>query len=318
MPATGVAERDPGAAPPRRPDTLTLLAFAATAILAGGNAVAVKIGYAELAPFWGAAVRFLAAALILLVAAAVLRRTLLPRGRALAGVIAYGALNFGLGYIFIYWALVEVTAGAVMVVLAIVPLLTIALAVAQGVERFSTRGLAGAVMAAAGIVVVFGDNVGVASALALVALILGALSFAQVPVVVKTFPPVDPVVENGLGMAVGGLMHLVLSLAIGEPRAIPGDPFVQISLVYLVLLGSIGLFLLYLFVLARWTASATSYVLLLAPLATVVLEWAIMGEAPSPMLLAGGALVVAGVYVGAIAGPHTPIPPRRPGSPENR
>lgn len=308
MPATSVVDREPdrnaGAAPP---DALTLLAFAATAILAGGNAVAVKLGYAELAPFWGAAVRFLAAAAILLVVVAVLRLPL-PRRRALAGVAAYGALNFGLGYIFIYWALTEVTAGAVMVVLAIVPLLTLLLAVAQGVERFSTRGLVGALMAAAGIAAVFGDNVGVASAMALAALVLGAVSFAQVPVVVKTFPRVDPAVENGLGMAVGGAMHLVLSLAIGEPRAIPGDPWVQGSLIYLVLLGSIGLFLLYLFVLGRWTASATSYVLLLAPLATVVLEWAIMGEAPSPMLVVGGALVIAGVYVGAIAGSRAKRP----------
>jgi O-acetylserine/cysteine efflux transporter len=103
-------------------------------------------------------------------------------------------------------------------------------------------------------------------------------------------------------------MHLALSLALGEPRIVPGDPLVQGSLLYLVLFGSIGLFLLYLFVLSRWTASATSYVLLLAPLATVVLEWAIMGETPSLMLLVGGALVVAGVYVGAIAGPRAKPP----------
>jgi drug/metabolite transporter (DMT)-like permease len=308
MPATTVvkreADRDTSAAPP---DAQTLFAFAATAILAGGNAVAVKLGYAELAPFWGAAVRFLSAAAIMLVVVAALRLPL-PRGRALAGVVAYGALNFGLSYIFLYWALTEVTAGALMVVLAIVPLLTLLLAVAQRVEVFSRRGLIGALMAAAGIAVVFGYNIGIASFGALAALILGAISMAQVPVLVKTFPRVDPMVENGLGMAVGGAMHLALSLAVAEPWIVPGDPLIQGSLIYLVLFGSIGLFLVYLFVLGRWTASATSYVLLLAPLATVLIEWAIMGEAPSLMLIVGGALVIAGVYIGAIAGSRSKKP----------
>ena len=45
----------------------------------------------------------------------------LPRGRALTGVVVYGALNFGLSYMFAYWALTEVTAGTAMIVLAIVP-----------------------------------------------------------------------------------------------------------------------------------------------------------------------------------------------------
>ena len=42
-----------------RPDLITLAAFAGTALFGAGNAVAIRLGYAELAPFWGAAVRFL-------------------------------------------------------------------------------------------------------------------------------------------------------------------------------------------------------------------------------------------------------------------
>jgi hypothetical protein len=53
------------------------------------------------------------------------------------------------------------------------------------------------------------------------------------------------------------------------------------SFVYLVLVGSIGVFLLYLFVLGRWTASASSYILLLAPLAAAIVGFLILGEAVS-------------------------------------
>ena len=291
-----------------RPDSLTLGAFAAAAVLAGGNPVAIRLGYAELPPFWGAAVRFLAAAAILAVAMAVMRLTI-PRGRAFTGVMIYGMLSFGLSYMFAYWALTEVTAGTAMVVLAIVPLLTLVLAVVQGVERFHAQGLVGAVVAALGVALVFWDNIGAVSLGALVALFGGAVSMAEVNIVIKKFPRVHPVVENALGMAVGGGLLLLLSLVRAEPWVVPAELATQVSLAYLILLGSVGMFILYLIVLGRWTASAASYVLLIAPLVAVGLGAAILGERISWTFVVGGLLVLGGVYVGAL---H-PRPPARAG-----
>ena len=292
-----------------RPDALTLAAFALAAIFAGGNAVAVRLGLSELAPFWGAAIRFLAAAALTLGAVAVMRLEW-PRGRALLGVLIYGILNFGLFYTCLYWALQEVTAATAMVTLAIVPLFTLILAVLQRIETFHIRGLIGALTAAVGIGIVFGEKVGGVSLLSLAALFGGVLCAAEVGVVIKRFPRVHPAMENGLAMAVGGVMLLVLSLIVREPWTLPAAPAVQVSFIYLVLLGSIGLFLLYLFVLDRWTASAAAYILLLAPLAAAILGLLVLGEPVSPALLIGGLLALAGVYVGAIAGHGTKAVPK--------
>lgn len=283
-----------------RPDTTTIAAFAGAAVFAGGNAVAIRLGYAELAPYWGAAARFLAAALILMVVVAAMRLAL-PRGRALTGVAVFGALNFGLSYMFAYWALTEVTAGTAMVVLAIVPLLTLVLAVVQKIERFHRKGLAGALMAVVGVAFVFRDSIGVASVGALLALLGSALSMAEVNIVIKKYPRVHPVVESALAMAVGGALLLALSAMLGEPWVVPSQPATRLSLLYLILFGSIAVFVLYLAVLHRWTATAASYVLLIAPLVTVALGVVILGEPVSPSFLVGGALVLAGVYVGAFA-----------------
>ena len=281
-----------------RPDPTTVLAFAGTALFAGGNAVAIRLSYAELLPFWGAALRFLAAALILVAVVAAMRLAL-PKGRALKGVVVYGTLNFGLANVFTYWALTEVTAGTAMLVLAIVPLLTLILAVAQRVERFHMRGLVGAAAAAVGIAIVFGGGVGSASPWALAALIGSALCMAEVIIVVKKFPPVHPVVENGLGMAVGGALLLAVSFGLGEPRAIPSEPSSQLSLAYLVVFGSVAVFVLYLIVLNRWTASGASYVMLIMPLVTATLGVLILDEPVTATFLVGAALVLGGVYVGA-------------------
>ena len=110
-------------------------------------------------------------------------------------------------------------------------------------------------------------------------------------------------------MTVGGGLLLVLSLVLGEPWVIPSDPWTQLSLLYLIVLGSIGLFILYLVVLSRWTASGASYVMLIAPLVTIILGVVILDEPVSAAFLIGGVLVLAGVYVGAFARKAEAPPP---------
>jgi drug/metabolite transporter (DMT)-like permease len=65
--------------------------------------------------------------------------------------------------------------------------------------------------------------------------------------------------------------------------------------------GSVAIFALFLFILKRWTASATSYLFVLFPISAVALSAWLEGEPLSTTLLLGGALVVLGVYVGALA-----------------
>jgi len=284
------------------PDATTLVAFFAVALFGGGNAVAAKLGLIELAPLWSASLRFLIASALLLVIIAVLRHKL-PRGRALLGVLAYGLLAFGGAFSFGYYALTEVGAGTVQVTMALVPLLTLVLAVVERVEAFRTRALIGALVAAAGIAVVFSGSIGTASPGALAALIVAALCVAQASVIVKGFPRVGPLVENAVAMGVGGLVLLGLSLAFSEPWIVPTATATQLSLGYLVVFGSMAMFGLYVFVIGRWTATGATYALLIMPLFTILLAALVLGERPSLSFAVGAAVVLAGVWFGALA-PH--------------
>jgi drug/metabolite transporter (DMT)-like permease len=281
-----------------RPDRATLAAFVGACLIGGSNAVAVRSSNAELAPFWGATLRFLGAAAILGVWVAA-RRLALPRGRALVGAIVYGALNFGLSYALVYYALVDAPAGPAQVVLAVVPLVTLVLAVVQGIERFSWRALAGAAIAAAGVAIVFGDQLSAAvPVVALAALLAAAVCIAEVGVAVKWFPYVEPAVLNAVGMTIGTVMLFALALLFGERLRLPAMPATWVTLGYLAV-GSVVLFMLVLYVLNRWTASATSYSFLVLPLVTIALAAVLRGEPIRAGFLAGGALVLVGVYVGA-------------------
>lgn len=65
------------------------------------------------------------------------------------------------------------------------------------------------------------------------------------------------------------------------------------------------------FVIRRWTASATSYQFVLYPFVAVALGAAIANESVTGAFLLGGALVLAGVYVGALTGRKPGPTPQR-------
>jgi drug/metabolite transporter (DMT)-like permease len=292
-------------------DRRTLTAFVAGVLLAGVNPVAVRLSNVELAPFWGAGIRFLIAAGVFWLIVLLQRRPI-PRGRALLGPVAYGLLAFAVFFTLIYWGLQEAHASTGAVALALVPLLTLLFAVAQRQEPFRARGLAGAAVSVVGIAIIFGDQLGGAVSLAsLVALIGAAAAAAEAGIVVRWFPRSDPFVTNAIGMSVGVVILLALSVVSGETWTTPNLAATWSAFVYMVTFGSVVVFWLSLRVLREWPASRASYQFLLMPLVTIVVASALVGETPSLVFLLGGAVALVGVYIGAFWGrrPVAPPPP---------
>lgn len=287
------------------PDRLTLLAAAVAIALGGGNAVGIRIVVQELDPFWAASIRFGAAATIFLLYTAA-RRLALPRGRALTGVVLYGMLAFGVAFALGFWGLVRVEAGLAMLILSLVPLLTLFLAAAHGLEPFSVRSLVGALGAVAGFAVIFIFDDGGArqfSVAGVVAILVAGIAISEAGVVVKAFPKVNPAVENGLAMAVGTIVLLVISAFFGESWVAPGDGETIAAMAYLVVAGSVVVFGLFVIILSRWTATAASYQFVLAPFVTLPVAAWLLSERLSAAMLVGAVIVAAGVYVAALH-PH--------------
>lgn len=136
--------------------------------------------------------------------------------------------------------------------------------------------------------------------LSVLAAIGAALCFAQAAVLVRRFPPVHPVVMNAVGMAAGALALFAGAALTGETLELPDRGETWAAIAYLVTFGSVGVFLLYLFVLRRWDASRAAYSFVLIPIVTVVLSAWLDDEPIGFSLLVGGALVLLGVYVGAL------------------
>ena len=280
------------------PDRLALAAFAGAVAIGGSNFVAIRFSNRELDPLWGAGLRFALAAVVFGLLFAGLRLPL-PRGRDLALVALYGLLSVGAAYGCLYWALRDVPAGVGAVVLAVGPLLTLLLAVAHGMERLSGRALAGALVALAGSAVIFAEPGGDGFGWGSFALLgLAALCASESVVVSKLAGPQHPVAMNFVGMSVGAAVLLLVAWAAGDRLALPHEGETQLALVYLVA-ATVGLFLLVLFVVQRWTASATSYLFVLMPVVAVAMGALLLDEAITATTVLGGAIVCGGVYVGA-------------------
>jgi drug/metabolite transporter (DMT)-like permease len=282
-------------------DVLTLVAFLAVVILGGSNAVAVRFSNLELPPFWGAAIRFAAAALIFWVAV-LLRRTAIPRGRALYGALIYGALTIGIPYAFVYWALVYVPASLAIVLLTFGPLFTFLLAWAHGQETFRWRSLLGAIIAITGILIGLGTELGSSATLIPLAAIIVAVAIsAEGTVLYKTFPGADPLAVNSLALTTGAVILFLISLFAGETWILPANQATWIAYGYLVIAGSVLMFYSFLYVLNRWSASATSYSTLLIPVATIVVAAWLLDEQITLQFMVGSIIVVGGVWLGAIS-----------------
>jgi drug/metabolite transporter (DMT)-like permease len=293
------AERDPA----------TVSAFVLGSVLAGGNAVAIRFSNRELDPLWGAALRFCLAAALMAALLAALRLPL-AHGRALAGAVVFGVLQFGATFALFYYALVELHAGFGQLLLALVPLLTLLLAVAQRQERLRAASVVGTLVALTGVAVM--TRASLREALPVLSVLAGlgcALCFAQAAVLVRRLPPVHPVTMNAIGMAAGAAVLLVAAFAAGDSFERPDRASTWAAVAYVAAVGSVAVFLLYLFVLGRWIASRAAYTFVLIPVVTVVLSAWLDDEPVGWALVGGGVLVLAGVYVGALREPAEEVEP---------
>jgi len=280
-------------------DRRSWLAFALIVAFGGANAVAVRQTVLELDPLWAAAFRFGVAGSIL-VALAVASRQPRPNWPMVKGSAVYGAIGFAASFACINIGLHDVPGGTGSVLVAMAPLMTLGLAVAQGQERFNVQALLGALVAVAGVAIVFIDQLETAVPLgSLVLVLIGAGCISEAGIIARGMPRNDPFWINAIGMLVAFAILLPVSLLAGDAWILPSRTTTTVALVYLIVFGSVIAFSLVVYALRRLPASVVAYTTLLFPLVGVTVATVLTGERFSPSFVVGGAVMVLGVYLGA-------------------
>lgn len=276
-------------------------AFAGMTLIWGSTFLAVRVaddhGYDPLGASWLRLAGM--AALLLLIAAATRARW--PRGRLLGVLALAGVLGFGVNFTLLFYGEQRVPSGTAAVMWGIYPtLVTLGAARFLVGEPLTARRIAGAGLAALGLVVVFRAQLGAAPLLSLGAVLTGIVCSTAGSLLFKRFgKDVDPVVLNGIATtaSAGALLPVVLA---AHAAVLPPDRPALLALGYLTIVGG-SAFLLWAWLLQRWPATRVSYQTVLSPLVAVLLGALLLGERVEPLFLAGGALVLLGTWVAITA-----------------
>ena len=116
---------------------------------------------------------------------------------------------------------------------------------------------------------------------------VAVLCASESVIVSKRIGSQHPVVTNFVGMSAGAAVLLLVAALVGETFALPADGETQLAVLYLAA-ATVGLFLLVLYVVQRWTASATAYVFVLMPIVALAVGALIADEEITATTVLGG------------------------------
>jgi drug/metabolite transporter (DMT)-like permease len=272
-------------------------AFVACCLIWGSTFLAIRIGNQSLPPEWAATLRLVLAA-PLLALLVLIRRDRWPRGEALKAAILFGVFNFGVNLGLLYWGERVVPSGIAAVLYATVPLSTAFIASAFRVEALDRRKLIAALVAIAGVAIIFAGEMRLdVPFVGLLAVFLAASAASLSSVLLKRAPQPSVFATNAIGAAAGAVICLAASVALGEDHSLPATVGAWWPVVYLTLAGSLGAYVLWTWLVGHWPVTSASYVGVVVPVIAVVLGAIALGETRSPETYVGAAIVIAAVVL---------------------
>jgi len=283
--------------------SLAVLLLLLAVLVWGSTYVVTKAGVEAAPPMLFALLRYCVASLLLLAIALLRRGTArLPRPAPWGTLSLMGLTGVALYYMGFNVALTYTTASQGALVQSSIPAVTAAVAVVMLRERLSAQRMLGIALAIAGVVLIVARTGGGTSAPA--PLLGNVIMFATVVVwavytsLAKRVSGADPVAVTAAISILGTLMLVpgaALEAANAPTPAISGPTWLRI--VYLGALPSAASYLLYNRALRDLDASQVGAITNLSPVIGAVSGVVLLGETITPLAVAGGALVLAGVWM---------------------
>jgi len=290
-----------------------IFAFALVYVFWGSTYLAIGIADEErLPPAVMCAVRFAIAGPLMLAGCAALGRKIritLPEAIRLAsiGCLLLVGGNFGLA-----WAEQWVPTGFAALIIAVTPIwfLLLETFVFRG-DRLSARGLIGVALGIAGVAVLFWPKfehravLGIMPLVGATTLLLSSFSWSVGSVLSRKWQmQVGPFTATGWEMLFAALGNAVVASISGEYRHIVLTRRGLLAVLYLVVFGSWVGYTAYIWLLKHVPTPKVATYAYVNPLVAVFLGWVLHNERVDGFMLAGAAVVVAGVALVTTAKVH--------------
>jgi drug/metabolite transporter (DMT)-like permease len=287
---------------PRRRRLLPWIALGVIYVVWGSTYLAIAVVVKEQPPMAAAALRFLAAGLVMAALAAYVdRRQPRPTRRQILDYALVGVLLLAFGNAFVMWAEQRIPSGIAALVVATVPLWLILLdGLRKGGQAWTVRGWAGTAVGLLGVALVARPEGGVSSShwWAIGALQVATIAWTIGSLYAQSLPNRLPLFSAAaVEMIAGALAMLLQSWIFREDWS----AFASASgrswgaLGYLAVFGSLIAFTAFAYCLNELPASTVGTYAYVNPVVAVFLGHVVLREPLSPTLLVGALLIVAAV-----------------------
>lgn len=293
----------------------TTAALAVLVLIWGTTWAAIRVGLGGIPPFTGVALRFAIAAAVLFALFPVFGVRMRWERREVGLWLVNGGLSFCVTYGVVYWGEQYVPSALTSVLFATFPLWVALLAhVILPGERLTPVQGAGILVGFGGVAVIFSEDLGRLAlesyvgapgagegpgvAVAAAVILLSPMAAAVANVAVKRWGQgIHPLSLSAMPMALTAAVMGTVAALTESGRAVVFDAASLGALLYLALCGSAVTFSLYFWLLEHLPATKLSLITYATPVVAVAAGIVLLGEPFTPRLLAGAALVVAGVAV---------------------
>lgn len=288
-----------------RPTWKILLAFAIIYFVWGSTFLAIRIGVREVPPFLLAALRFLIAGLVLYLWT-LLQGERSPSARQWMSAALLAVLIFVLDYGLLFWAEKRVPSGIAAVMMATIPVfMALSEILFLRSQRLTIRLALALLIGLGGVAVLMSHSLNLGGApiddAGALALMVAAISWSTASALTRKLPlPSSKLMSSGAQMLAGGVLLALAAGALGEFRNFHPStvsPGAWLSLVYLIVAGSIIAFTAYVWLIHHESPTKVGTYAYVNPVVAVLLGYFLGGEALDLRTVLGTLLVLISVVV---------------------
>jgi len=283
----------------------TLLAFAIIYFVWGSTFLAIRVGVREVPPFLLAAMRFLAAGLVLY-GWMIARGERSPTGRQWLSAFLLAVLIFVLDYGLLFWAEQRVPSGIAAVMLATIPVfMALSEIIFLRTQRLTVRLALALLIGIGGVAALTNRSLNLGGApidrAGAVALIIAAMSWSVASALTRKLPlPTSKVMNSGAQMLAGGVLLAITAVALGEfrnfhPWSVSRGAW--LSLLYLIVAGSVIAFTAYVWLIHHESPTKVGTYAYVNPVVAVLIGYFFGGEALGLRTILGTLFVLISVVV---------------------
>jgi len=283
-------------------DLSAYFALGAICLIWGTTYLALRIAVQHFPPFLFIAIRQTISGLLLVGFTLLFLKAKLPSRSDLVRQAIAGFFLISMGNGLVAWAELYIPSGLAAILCSLMPLVVILMNLSINREEKPTFPIViGTLMGFAGIVMIFGDNLGAFSSshyvLAVILTLTAVLCWAGASIWVKKKSSHSNLFVNaGLQMFFGGIWLFPISLGVDDLSSVHWSSEALYAMLYLIVFGSIIAYACYAYALRSLPMTIVSLYAYVNPIVAVLLGWLVLNEPLNAWMWAAISITITGIY----------------------